>query len=340
MLENKFKTYSSLSLYSAIITVIITTLFYAVDCAESHSAYAGSFMYRMGFFAIAVILFVVYQRQKDYRIKRFILALMPHLAFMCCFLSHIATGKTNTISLSLMMLMFGFLSSNFPLRLRDVITSSITYAFEIALALVFTTPEHTGISAVFVYTALAITTVLSFYIDLNYRKQYEAEEKVKTLSETDALTQCLNRKCMSGMMYEGSNRLRTKKPVTILMLDIDHFKNVNDTYGHEMGDEVLKYIASTVRSCIRGEDILIRWGGEEFVILLNGITPEDAVPIAERIRLAVSEGRPETVSQDIPTTISIGVAGYDRKSFDLSLKRADERLYAAKNSGRNQVCFA
>ena len=68
--------------------------------------------------------------------------------------------------------------------------------------------------------------------------------------------------------------------------------------------------------------------------------PEDAVPIAERIRFAVSEGRPETVSQDIPTTISIGVAGYDRKSFDLSLKCGDERLYTAKNNGRNQVCFA
>lgn len=129
------------------------------------------------------------------------------------------------------------------------------------------------------------------------------------------------------------------RPLSILMLDIDFFKRVNDTYGHMAGDMVLTEVAGIIKSCIRPADVASRYGGEEFVVLLDDTTVEQAVVIAERIRTRVQDSVIQYDNQKIQVTISIGVSGF---KFDLELAkdlvdRADKALYESKQNGRNRV---
>ncbi|MET0606833.1 MAG: PleD family two-component system response regulator [Beijerinckiaceae bacterium] len=134
------------------------------------------------------------------------------------------------------------------------------------------------------------------------------------------------------------------KPMSVLILDIDRFKQINDTYGHDAGDEVLRAFAKRVRSCVRGEDVLVRFGGEEIVIVSPETSDEVAALVAERIRHKVESG-PFAIdrgTQQVPVTVSIGLAhlsAADNSPDDL-LKRADDALYRAKTGGRNRVIRA
>ena len=127
------------------------------------------------------------------------------------------------------------------------------------------------------------------------------------------------------------------KNITIIFFDIDHFKNVNDIYGHDVGDTVLRKVAKTIQSSLRVGDTLARWGGEEMITSLLGASEQDAVMKAEEIREKVS-GLVFSEAEGLHLTISSGVA-FAEKNLTLSelVKHADEALYSAKNSGRNKV---
>jgi diguanylate cyclase (GGDEF)-like protein len=124
------------------------------------------------------------------------------------------------------------------------------------------------------------------------------------------------------------------------MFDIDHFKKINDGYGHLAGDYVLKHLAQTVRAKIRREDCFARYGGEEFAIVLPEIDAAGAQPFAEKIRQIVERTEFRFENARMPVTISMGVATVDEEMTESAalVKRADERLYEAKASGRNRVC--
>jgi diguanylate cyclase (GGDEF)-like protein len=121
------------------------------------------------------------------------------------------------------------------------------------------------------------------------------------------------------------------------MLDIDHFKKINDTYGHQAGDEVIREVVQRLSAAGRPGDLLARYGGEEFVLLLPDVG-DDAAAIAERLRAGVAGSPVGTAAGEVPVTISIGVAHLDpAERIDALLARADACLYQAKNSGRNRV---
>lgn len=161
----------------------------------------------------------------------------------------------------------------------------------------------------------------------------------------DQLTGLHNRRYLDKHFPQAfSEAQRDERPLSVLVLDIDRFKVVNDTYGHEAGDEVLKTFAKRVRSCVRGDDLLVRFGGEEIVVVMPDTTEDVASFVAERIRSRV-EGSGfaiERGSRQIPVTTSIGVAHLqttDSSPEDI-LKRADAALYRAKAEGRNRVMRA
>jgi diguanylate cyclase (GGDEF)-like protein len=127
--------------------------------------------------------------------------------------------------------------------------------------------------------------------------------------------------------------------MSILMVDIDWFKRVNDTYGHTAGDQVLLTVAKTCRQALRATDIVGRWGGEEYVIILPEADMEGAALIAERIRRMVSETEIPLADEPINVTVSIGVAEFDHQnqSLETLIDCADRAMYASKQAGRNQV---
>lgn len=154
----------------------------------------------------------------------------------------------------------------------------------------------------------------------------------------DNLTQCYNRNKLEAVLAEEIFRhQKEEEPFSIIMLDIDFFKHVNDTFGHEVGDEVLAGFAEVVRSHIKKKDLFVRWGGEEFLILFQHCTGEEAMMIAERLRVQVSMAK---IHEKCNITCSIGVAswhGVTDSAMQL-LKRVDDALYTAKRTGRNRVC--
>jgi diguanylate cyclase (GGDEF)-like protein len=163
------------------------------------------------------------------------------------------------------------------------------------------------------------------------------------ISITDSLTRLYNRKhLMETLDREVTRSERYSHPFSLLIIDIDHFKKYNDTYGHLAGDEVLRRLASVFKETIRSSDYAARYGGEEFIIILPEISPEQGVEAAERIRRKVGEQRFEGDGEAIEVTISVGVASYPENGEDAEtvIRNADEALYEAKKLGRNQVILA
>lgn len=158
----------------------------------------------------------------------------------------------------------------------------------------------------------------------------------------DPLTKTYNKKFfMDRVQSEFTYSERHRLPLSLLFLDIDRFKTVNDSYGHPVGDFVLQELAVLMAKSLRSDDILARYGGEEFVVVCRGLDLPSAELLAERIRRAVEEHRFETAGKAIPVTVSIGVARCpDPRLHDASelVVAADECMYLAKRSGRNRIC--
>ncbi len=168
-----------------------------------------------------------------------------------------------------------------------------------------------------------------------------AHDRLQRLAALDPLTGVYNRRFGLGRLHEEFGRaVRANSPLAVAMLDIDHFKSVNDTYGHLVGDRILTAVAGVVSSILREGDILIRYGGEEFLAVLPAASSEDTRAIGERVRRAVEETSVVEGDQAIRITVSIGGAAYPNQNVESEaslVELADEALYAAKQSGRNRV---
>ena len=168
-------------------------------------------------------------------------------------------------------------------------------------------------------------------------------EQMQKLATIDPLTSLTNRRYgLVRLKEEYSRAVRSESPLSVIMFDIDHFKKINDTYGHICGDRVLIEIARIVKSLIREGDIIMRYGGEEFCLILPGASIDDSYKLAERIRFAVQEHEIRYANYNIKTTISLGISSYpeiDVKNEQELLKVADEMLYISKEGGRNRSTF-
>lgn len=164
-------------------------------------------------------------------------------------------------------------------------------------------------------------------------------EQLEALAATDSLTGLLNRRAFHERAeLECKRSQRQQSPLTALTFDIDHFKHVNDNYGHDVGDEALRQCASACREQLREIDLLARFGGEEFVILLPETDIEAGRQVAERLREALAALRIPTSQGELRFTASFGVAPHDAaNALEVTLQQADQALYAAKHSGRNRV---
>ena len=159
----------------------------------------------------------------------------------------------------------------------------------------------------------------------------------------DGLTGAFNKSYLiDALEQELARSYRCARPLSLLIMDIDHFKKINDTWGHLVGDEVLKEFAKRLNETRRQDDLLCRYGGEEFVMILSDTKSADAIPLAERCRHAVAQEPFRTSDGEVPVTVSIGVAELDLDADRITsqnfLEIADTRLYRAKHAGRNQVC--
>ncbi len=176
---------------------------------------------------------------------------------------------------------------------------------------------------------------------LRFSKDLAASnERLQRLALTDALTELPNRRfAMERLDQEWALSKRGDRTLSCMMVDIDYFKPINDKYGHQVGDEALKYVANVLRHSARTQDVVCRYGGEEFLVICPDTGIDAAYQCAERLRLNVAALKFKNQEADIGLTISVGVAEKkeDVASIDDLLSRADECLYAAKQGGRNRT---
>jgi len=179
---------------------------------------------------------------------------------------------------------------------------------------------------------------------------FRVNQKLEQMAITDSLTGCYNRRyLMQQLEHEVLLNMRYRIPFSIFLFDIDHFKQINDRYGHLVGDEVIRSTAETVRDKLRRTDILARYGGEEFTIYLPHTGREQAIALADRIRATVGENKVESGAEQVAITISMGIVSEDAEDLRFEdpkaflrevFSRADAALYRAKNGGRNRVVMA
>jgi diguanylate cyclase (GGDEF)-like protein len=186
---------------------------------------------------------------------------------------------------------------------------------------------------------LGATTILKFtYHD---KLEEDFQRHMYDAALRDSLTKAFNKQhLLDRLTVELAFACRHQTPLALTMLDLDHFKNVNDTYGHVAGDHVLSKLAAAIRPILRTEDVFARYGGEEFAILCRGSTPSEAGVAAERIRATVEQTSFAFDGRMIRITVSLGVSGYPAVATNTPAEfigTADEALYAAKHTGRNRV---
>ena len=165
-------------------------------------------------------------------------------------------------------------------------------------------------------------------------------EEIYRMTILDGLTGMHNKRYfMEFLEREMARAKRHGRDLVLVMIDIDHFKNINDTFGHLAGDAVLQQLTRLIASVMRKDELMARYGGEEFAVLLPEAGLHNAVLFAERIRLLVEKQKFHFAGEDIQTTISLGVAAY-KKDQDMEdfIRTTDEQLYRAKETGRNCVC--
>ena len=182
---------------------------------------------------------------------------------------------------------------------------------------------------------------VSFRFSLMDARQVDVMKQLFETSVRDGLTGAFNRQHLQDRLRgEVAYAVRHRSELGLLLLDVDHFKRVNDTFGHPAGDSVLRFVAGIISSRLRTEDLFARYGGEEFVAVLRGIDLAGTARAGERLRAVLAANCPSHEGQLIPVTVSIGAASLSTSpdpSVDGLIAQADRRLYLAKNLGRNRV---
>ncbi|MGE5332619.1 MAG: GGDEF domain-containing protein [Nitrospirota bacterium] len=230
---------------------------------------------------------------------------------------------------------------NFPVRMVQATLALHLCVLLVRLQTVLSVPE--------VGDLMEASTVQTYYLGayvlavllLSIGAVLMATDRVRTelehMATHDALTGTLNRRAILECCADEHERsLRYKQPFALMMIDLDHFKTINDTHGHQHGDRVLVHFAECTRAALRRADRFGRYGGEEFLVLLPNTTADVALPVAERIRAALSAGH----ALDCQASIGLTHWRGPEDTLDAMLGRADAALYQAKAQGRNQTCIA
>ena len=189
---------------------------------------------------------------------------------------------------------------------------------------------------IWMFSAVAYL-VFRFLHQISLNKELKKQsENLKTAAERDSLTQTLNRNGMFNKIEELKNLPPEHSfPISVIMMDIDFFKKINDTYGHAVGDEVLKNFTVRIQGTIRSRDLLIRWGGEEFIVICLNTHLKQGVILAEKLRLSLID---TPIHNLMSVRISCGVASTSHWDIEEVIEKADMALYQAKSQGRNKVC--
>ncbi len=276
------------------------------------------------------IFILIYKKTNSYRIMTtlsfiFVHAIIWHSIWIISKTTDMAHINENFLFMSFPLLIVSFCASP-----REAFIGQWGLLPDILLAnRIFHFPNP-DVLIVYICQVVVMLNIISVIVTRLYYDHYNDEKKLKKLSYYDPLTKVYNRNKLNELEVECS---ASNHCASVLVIDIDFFKKINDTFGHDKGDYILQFIAGRIKNSVREDDKVIRYGGEEFVVIMPHCSLKKALVIAERIRKDIEDS--DNGLQKI--TVSIGVAEHSGDDINVSIKKADEALYSAKQSGRNKV---
>lgn len=333
-LQGKYEYYRTYHTWVVILSALASVTFWVSDC-QIFGRLAWETLLPRTFILLPLVLFVLASRKtNNYKIMIPFAYVILHGIMWCTiwaivYLPDKQYAREGFIIMHLMFFAVGFCAS--------FKTSTLAHSLVIVNIIVSNTFNHYESFALML--SLAIPCVIAIcgvlrVMEQVYMDLHKAMKSLETTVVLDPLTKVYNRHKLSEMTTrDTANAYLEDMLNAVMMVDVDHFKKVNDTYGHEAGDKVLVYVANQIRSQIRENDAIIRWGGEEFVVIMKNCLPGIAKRRAESIRVAVEENKNEVC----PITVSIGVGMFSGTNYKKAILEADKAMYDAKQKGRNQV---
>jgi len=316
-----------------LILVLLYVIYGATDKEAEAAVLAASFFYAA--FVMSFRYANFYKRESRWKVALETWGMIGFITWVCYFTGGLASPLLNTYLLPVITaaLTLGKLTTLVEVALIAACQVYLGGAF--SMGKLWSLAFLGGFAAQIAPVLLVAYIVTLFSADIRY-----GLSKAKLLSETDDLTGLLN---MRGFSI-AANRLfgqalRYSRAVSVLMIDSDNLKAVNDAHGHEAGNRLLRQLTRLVQAELRFTDVMARYGGDEFIVLLPETPPKGALEVADRIRDAVASAPLELDGQRVSCTVSIGIAAHpaDGNTLDAVVARADRAMYQAKQQGRNRV---
>ncbi len=333
--QSKFDYYKKVGFYTAILTALMETTYFVSDC-QIFGYFTTETLLPRFIILLPMLLLILFQSKiKNYRIGSVCYYMLPHLVMWCTIWAIWYLPNRDFAREGFIIMHFAFLAVGLATPIEYHIFFHAGVILNIVVSNLWihyaTFDQMVSLS---VPLWLGLTLMLSV-LQNSYVDHYLVLKQIEKEAITDQLTGVFNRNKIYDLVTPGHETIRrdNAEEVTVLMMDVDKFKEVNDTYGHDEGDKILIMLANAIKECIRKADVVIRWGGEEFVVFLLGADVEAGVRIGEEIRQKVEE----MDNGVCPVTVSVGVAQYDLGDYRATIRRADKALYYAKATGRNRV---
>ncbi len=329
-----------LLLSSAIYLILFVFDFLLLDAGGTENMIKYSLFPRLFIFVLCLFVFLFSKTSKHYGLVLKVvsaLAILMYVLHIYMALHFMALDLTcEALNIFMLVLALFFLPSRWIVNFIISVAVCVLFLLFSPLLLKGISPGTTAVLSVYFLWLIVVMSGLTLRTNSYKRELYAKGLELERMTLTDSLTNAGNRMASDEMIKRLCDE---KRRFCVALFDIDDFKRINDTCGHSVGDEVLKKIVSLVRENIREHDMLARWGGEEFILLLRDTTLETSVEIAERLCRLISSTNFENVGFSV--TASFGLTEYmPGDGLASILRRVDRRLYSAKKSGKNRVCVS
>lgn len=336
--QDEYRIFILCGFYCAV-AISVLTFFGVVALIEGRAGYG---IILIGFSLATCACYVIFWMSGKYGLAAHFVVLL--MALLCLYMFYSGGAENTGILWYFAFPPLAIFLQEIQKGLMSVVTlmlvTFLVYYFKL---LDFDSSRYSNVFVQRFIAVYSVITILSCLFAL-FRNQAEENlekinERLEIISTTDVLTGLANRRRMDEILTDEVRRFdRFKQPFSLILLDIDHFKKVNDTWGHQNGDYVIKTVAELCKKFIRSIDTASRWGGEEYLILLPGTTLSNAKATAERLRVGINEYDFQLDGQTEKISASLGIAEFGKDSnLRNCIRRADKCLYLAKEQGRNRT---
>lgn len=331
--KTQFEYYRGFNTGIVIISVLASLTYFISDCQLFGRFANETLIPRISILIPFSIFLWLRKLNLDYKVEMLASqyighSIMWHTIWAIVYLPNRQYASDGFLIMQLVMLMLGFASS-----FEVAVVSQLMIIVNILISNTFNHYDDLNLMlSLGIPCALGIA-ISNYIFTQSYYETYLANNKLENLSYIDQLTGVFNRHKLDDITDGDKLKRYSLQDISFIILDIDFFKKINDTYGHDKGDIILKSLADILKNNVKNDGFVIRWGGEEFLIILYGYNEKTAYALAEKIRKEV-ENQNNGINK---ITISLGVCEYDFNSYKNTVKKADMALYKAKELGRNRT---